>query len=449
MSSAPAAGPGEQAAPLPGDDPLPAHPPLDRVMRLRRRMRRFDERHPRVLDAAVVAFVALAALAELLFGEGGSVPGSDAGDTVPAVMPYVLSAAMAAALWWRRRRPALVFFIVSTIVVAQSAIGLWLPPRVSVLFALCVLFALYSLASRGSLRLFTWAGVIITVELLLMVLVFEDIDRPLLSLFFILPAVTAAGAIGLAVRIRRMYTAALEDRARRLEIERDQRERLIAAAERSRIAREMHDILGHNLSVMVTLADGAATLADKRGEEAAGTLRMLGETGREAMDELRRVLGVLHAEDRDERRLSPQPGVADLDALFDRVRAAGLIVNCRTSGRLDLLGSGVQLTVYRIIQEALTNTIKHAGGPAAAAVTLSVDHSRVHIRVMDSGGGAARPPAGRGEPGRGLIGIRERAALYGGTVIIGPNGSGTGWLVDVELEQTAASTVPEPEEETS
>nr|BFF22662.1 sensor histidine kinase [Glycomyces mayteni] len=340
-------------SPEPAADPL-----LDRAVRLRRRARGFDRRHPRVLDAAVVAAVALVAVSDLLFGE--SAPDADRGG-VPAFVPYACAVAMALALWWRRRHPAAVFFALTVFVVAQSASGLWLPARVSIIFAFCTLFAFYTLASIGPLRLFAWGAVLIGAGMLLMVLVFEDMSQPLLSLVLILGTVTAAGALGLTARIHRMYTAALEDRARRMEVERDQRERLIAAAERTRIAREMHDILGHNLSVMVTLADGAATLADRRGEESAPTLRMLGETGREAMDELRRVLGVLHAEDRDPRSLSPQPGVGDLDALLDRVRAAGLVVTCRTSGRLDLLGPGVQLTVYRIIQEALTNTIKHAG----------------------------------------------------------------------------------------
>ncbi|HEY1095027.1 MAG TPA: sensor histidine kinase [Glycomyces sp.] len=430
MSPEPAAEPREAARPLPGAEP--AHPLLDRAMRLRRRAREFDRRHPQVLDAVVAAAVALVALSDFLFGDGGA-PGADG---FPAFAPYAFTAAMALALWWRRRHPAAVFFVLSTIVFAQSVIGVWLPSRVSVLFAVCTLLAFYTLASVGSLRLFAWGAALIAVELALMVLVLEDIDQPLLSLLLILGTVTAAGALGLTARVHRMYTAALEERARRLEIERDQRERLIAAAERSRIAREMHDILGHNLSVMVTLADGAATLAGRRGEESAGALRMLGDTGREAMDELRRVLGVLHADERDPRSLSPQPGVDDLEALFERVRAAGLIVTCRTSGRLGRLGSGVQLTVYRIIQEALTNTLKHAGGPAAAAVTLAVDDDQVHIRVVDTGGDAAPVGAGRRETGRGLIGIRERAALYGGTATIGPNGSG--WVVDVLLERTAA-----------
>lgn len=432
MSPEPAADLREPAPPLPGTEP--AHPLLDRMMRLRQRAREFDRRHPRVLDAVVAAAVALVALSDFLFGDGGR-PGADG---FPAFAPYPFTAAMALALWWRRRHPAAVFFVLSVIVLAQSVIGLWLPARVSVLFAFCTLLAFYTLASIGSLRLFAWGAAVIAIEMVLMVLILEDIDQPVLSLLLILGTVTAAGALGLTVRVHRMYTAALEDRARRLEIEREQRERLIAAAERSRIAREMHDILGHNLSVMVTLADGAATLAGRRGEESAGALRMLGDTGREAMDELRRVLGVLHADERDPRSLSPQPGVDDLEALFERVRAAGLIVTCRTSGRLGQLGSGVQLTVYRILQEALTNTLKHAGGPAAAAVTLAVDDGQVHIRVVDSGGDAAPHGGRRCETGRGLIGIRERAALYGGTATIGPNGSGSGWVVDVVLERTAA-----------
>jgi signal transduction histidine kinase len=430
MSSGPAAA--GSGAPAPGSAALSSHPVLDRIMRRRRRMREFDRRRPRVLDAAVMGFVALVVASDLLFNDGSPPyqPGAGVRGTFPVLVPFGFSVVMIAALWWRRTRPAAVFFFLSTIVVVQSAIGLWLPARVS------VLIALYTLASMGSLRLFRWAAVVIGAETVLIVLVLEEVDRPLLSLFFILGTVTAAAALGLTVRIRRQYTAALEDRARRLEVERDQRERLIASAERARIAREMHDILGHNLSVMVTLADGAATLADKRSEESAGTLRMLGDTGREAMGELRRVLGVLRADGRDPRSLSPQPGIENLDLLLERVRAAGLTVTCRTSGRLDLLNPGVQLTVYRIIQEALTNTLKHAGSPAAAAVALSVDDSSVHIRVMDTGG-AGPAGGGRRESGRGLIGIRERAALYGGTAAIGPRESGGGWVVDVVLERTA------------
>ncbi|WP_308299031.1 histidine kinase [Streptomyces sp. GESEQ-35] len=291
-----------------------------------------------------------------------------------------------------------------------------------------------------------WAVATAAANLILCVWVLVPVDNPLRGLFFLLGTVTAATAIGLTLRIRQMYLAALEDRARRLEIEHEQRVRLTAAAERSRVAREMHDIVGHNLSVMVSVADGAATLAANRNEQSAETLRILGDTGRQAMSELRRVLGVLREEQDDVTMLSPQPGIRDLDALLARVRAAGLRVAYRTVGDLDSLSGGVQLTVYRIVQEALTNTLKHAGTGSTAEVSVAVDATTVRVRVADTGvppeasvrTGAEPRTEG---PGHGLVGIRQRAAMYGGSVTIGPRDTGHGWMVDVALD---ASSAPAP-----
>ncbi|MEV8408496.1 ATP-binding protein [Streptomyces niveus] len=158
------------------------------------------------------------------------------------------------------------------------------------------------------------------------------------------------------------------------------------------------------------------------------------------MGELRRVLGILREdEDEADRRLSPQPGIDDLDALLTRVRAAGLAVTYDTRGTLGALGSGVQLAVYRIVQEALTNTLKHAGRDAGTEVAVTTEGGTVRIRVTDTGTppGAHAPATLQGaadEPGHGLIGIRQRAALYGGTVTIGPSEDRPGWTVDVQLD---------------
>ncbi|MEY9995333.1 signal transduction histidine kinase [Streptomyces sp. V4I8] len=207
----------------------------------------------------------------------------------------------------------------------------------------------------------------------------------------------------------------------------------------------MHDIVGPNLSVMVSVADGAATLAANRGERSAEALRILGDTGRQAMSELRRVLGVLREERDDVRMHSPQPGIGDLDPLLTRVRAAGVAVTYRTVGDLGSLGSGVQLTVYRIVQEALTNTLKHAGPGSTAEVTVAAEAGKVRIGVADTGTPPGTPvrtrPEGRtgsGDAGHGLVGIRQRAAMYGGAVNIGPRGTGHGWLVDVVLDVPSA-----------
>jgi signal transduction histidine kinase len=256
------------------------------------------------------------------------------------------------------------------------------------------------------------------------------------ALFFLLSTATAALALGLTVRIRRAQLAGLRERAARLEIERDQRGRLAVATERARVAREMHDIVGHNLSVIITLADAgryATDLAPERGKEA---LQLIGDTGRQALSELRRVLGVLRetaGTSGAEPALSPQPGLADIDTLCAGVRAAGLEVVYRTAGDVETLDSGVQLTVYRIVQEALTNTLKHAGPDTRVHLAILVEDTSLTIRVQDTG--PALLPGPPREEGHGLVGLRERAALYGGKVSAGP-APGGGWSVRATLDLT-------------
>jgi signal transduction histidine kinase len=252
-------------------------------------------------------------------------------------------------------------------------------------------------------------------------------------LFFLLSTATAALALGLVIRIRRAQLAGLRERAARLEIERDQRSRLATATERARVAREMHDIVGHNLSVMITLADAGAYATETAPERGKEALQLIGDTGRMALGELRRVLGVLReAADNPsaEPELSPQPGIVDIGALCAGVRAAGLEVVYRTAGDVDALDRGVQLTVYRIVQEALTNALKHAGSDSRVTLSIVIEDTRLAIRVHNTG------PLGRTEPpneeGHGLVGMRERAALYGGHVSAGP--AGPGWKVRATLD---------------
>ncbi|WP_234545400.1 sensor histidine kinase, partial [Streptomyces shenzhenensis] len=253
-------------------------------------------------------------------------------DQLPVPVLVAFAVALAAPLWWRRRTPAVTYWVIAAALLAQWSLGVWQQT------GMAMLIALYSLALHGSLRTLGWAAAVTTAEMTLAVCLLAPIEHPFLALFFLLGTATAAIAIGLTLRIRRLYLAALEDRATRLETERDQRVRLTIAAERARIAREMHDIVGHNLSVMVSVADGAAALATHRGETSAEPLRILADTGRQAMSELRRVLGVLREEpghEEEVRPLAPQPGIRDLDPLLARVRAAGLPVTYRTMGDLD------------------------------------------------------------------------------------------------------------------
>ncbi|MDX3517668.1 sensor histidine kinase [Streptomyces scabiei] len=430
----------DTAPPPPGfDPPAPGldaawHPVLGRMLRGLYRRQLLDRRRPWLLDTAVVLVVTLLSLPDLLTGGDGGPFGETAPRTdLPAAVPFVLAAALIIPLWWRRRAPAVTYGVIAAVSLVQWSLDVWQQAGVS------MLVALYSLALHGSLRVLGWAVAVTAGQLCLAVWLLSQVEHPLLGLFFLLGTTMAAVTLGLTLRIRRMYLASLEDRATRLEVERDQRVRLTAAAERSRVAREMHDIVGHNLSVMVSVADGAAVLAASRGERSADALRILGDTGRQAMGELRRVLGVLREGQDDERLLGPQPGIRDLDPLLARVRSAGLPVTYRTVGDLDALGSGVQLTVYRIVQEALTNTLKHAGAGAAAEVTVTAEAGIVRARVADTGvptGAPGRPEPGPGadSPGHGLVGIRQRAAMYGGTVTIGPRATGHGWIVDVTLD---------------
>ncbi|KUO10438.1 histidine kinase [Streptomyces sp. DSM 15324] len=407
-----------------------------------------DRRHPWLLDTAVVLFVIALSLPDLLGGSSSSpFGGMDSRDELPTAVVLGFVAAMAIPLWWRRRAPSVTYFVTASVSLVQWSAGLWSPAGIS------TLIALYTLARRGSLRVLGWAAALAATEVLLTAYVLVPVDHPLLGSFFLLGTTTAAITIGLTLRTRQMYLAALEDRAKRLEVEQEQRVRLTAAAERSRVAREMHDIVGHNLSVMVSLADGAARLAANNNEQSTEALRILADTGRQALSELRRVLGVLRDDQDEKRLLSPQPTVRDLDPLLARVRAAGLKVTYRTMGNLDSLGSGVQLTVYRVVQESLTNTLKHAGTGTTAEVAVTADAGTVRIRVTDTGvppGVTPQPmtePRSTADPGHGLVGMRQRAAMYGGTATIGPRDTGHGWLVDVVLDVPAATALPVPGEE--
>jgi signal transduction histidine kinase len=251
-------------------------------------------------------------------------------------------------------------------------------------------------------------------------------------LFFVVSVGTAAVALAFAIRIRRAQLAALRDRAVQLEIERDQRSRLAAATERARVAREMHDILGHSLSVIITLADGGGYATDAAPERGKEALRLIGEIGRSSLAELRRMLGVLR-EHTDEPDFSPQPGIADLDLLCRQIRAAGPQVEFQSTGALDPLEVGVQLAAYRIVQEALTNTLKHAGPHTSVHLALRVDGTRLRITVRDTGRPGRDTPVPCAGEGHGVMGMRERAALYGGTVTVGP-APGGGWAVAADLE---------------
>ncbi len=241
------------------------------------------------------------------------------------------------------------------------------------------------------------------------------------SIMFAGPALIA-WVLGDSMRYRRAYYANLEERAARLERDRDVQAQVAAAAERARIARELHDVVAHNVSVMVVQADGAAYALGSDPGRAREALAAISATGRQALTEMRVLLGVLRRNDGDvQAALTPLPGLGQLDELIEQTRAAGLAVSCTVEGPPQPLPGGAALAAYRIVQESLTNTRKHAGPGACAAVLLRYCGDALELAITDDGLGAAAASDGAGH---GLTGMTERAAMYGGSVQAGPRPDG-------------------------
>jgi signal transduction histidine kinase len=249
-----------------------------------------------------------------------------------------------------------------------------------------------------------------------------------------------AWVIGDSLRTRRAYYAQLEERAERLQREREAQSKAAVAAERARIARELHDVVAHNVSVMVVQADGAAYVLDSSPEQAKQALGTISQTGRLALAEMRRLLGLLRTSDDAGGEYVPQPGVDQLGELIEQVRGAGLPVDFAVDGSSRPLSSGVELTAYRIVQEALTNTRKHGGPAAHATVQLTYAEHELRMLIEDDGRGAfgGGPDEGGADGlGQGLIGMRERIAMIGGTLHTGPRPGG-GFRIRAELPLKAA-----------
>ena len=244
------------------------------------------------------------------------------------------------------------------------------------------------------------------------------------AMLFAGPALLA-WVLGDSMRYRRAHYASLEDRAARLERERDAQAQIAAAAERARIARELHDVVAHNVSVMVVQADGASYALGTDPDRAREALAAISATGRQALAEMRRLLGVLRREEEGgSSGRAPQPGIGELGELLDQARSAGLPVSFTVAGEPRPVPSGAALAAYRIVQESLTNTRKHAGQVSSASVVLGYSPDSLVLTISDDGRGDLGGSAMPGAPGHGLTGMRERVAVYGGSVTASPRPEG-------------------------
>jgi len=335
----------------------------------------------------------------------------------------LIQTALIALLAFRRVWPSVVFLAMCAI-----AFGQWLL-NVPLIGDVALLVALYTVAAHQSRLHAAAAAGLMEVGAVMAALRWTPAGTLPRSLLFLTATVVASLFAGRTVASGSRYLAWMDERARRLEVERDQQATIAAAAERTRIARELHDIVSHSLSVVITLADAAAVVSRADPDRGAEAMTEVSEVGRSALSDMRAMFGVL----RDSERLpglEPQPGVSQLATLAERIRATGLAVDLNTEGTPFPLGAVAGLTVYRIVQEALTNTIRHAAA-SRAAVTIGYAAPLVHVRVSDDGT-ASPPPGAREQRGHGIDGMRERAALHEGTLLAGPAPAG-GWAVSATL----------------
>jgi signal transduction histidine kinase len=369
------------------------------------KVRAWSRRHEKLAGALRVA--PLATLCAILAIPYASAPSTATSGPYLGVAGYAaLSAVLLLPLLWRDRPVA------SFAAIALISFGQWLAGVNPLPANLAVLVALWAVAYGCSFRWSLAAGLVTELGVFLAL---ARWDTPTLGMFFSASIFTVTVWLtGLYASTRRRYLEGLEERAERAERERDQQARMAAAAERARIARELHDVVAHNVSVMVVQADGAGYALDSDPEQAREAVRAISKTGRAALAEMRRLVGVLREGEQAGTDYTPQPGLGQLE---DLVRGSAVPARLQVGGAPVELPEGQQLAVYRIVQEALTNALKHGGPGAQALVEIDYSGPELVVRVTDDGRGAAAP---RSADGHGLIGMRERVGMYGGAVSAEP-----------------------------
>ncbi|MET8897929.1 sensor histidine kinase [Streptomyces albogriseolus] len=380
----------------------------------------FLRRHPTWVDGfwAVILF-GLSVL-------GGATVEESRGTELPALtVPVVLLLSLVVAL--RRRMPERMLVLALVVGLAQLVLDVSTAPADFAL--LVIVYTVAAVGARWASRLALTAGLCAAplAQLRWPSPHAGTAENVALSVILAVPF-ALAWVLGDSIRTRRAYFAQLEERAARLEKEREAQAKVAVAAERARIARELHDVVAHNVSVMVVQADGAAYVLDAAPDQAKKALETISTTGRQALAEMRRLLGVLRTGEHQEAgEYVPQPGLQQIEDLVEQCRESGLPVDFKVEGTSRELPRGVELTAYRIVQEALTNTRKHGGPNAGASVRLVYFDDGLGLLVEDDGKGAPHElyeEGGFDGQGHGLIGMRERVGMVGGTLDAGPRPGG-------------------------
>lgn len=377
---------------------------------------------PYVADSLLAVLVAAAQVTSHLLAADDSYPRSH-----PSAVGTVLSALIALPLVWRRPYPYRAI-AAATVLLAIGEITLtntngWLT----------VLVCVYTLGAHRRGRTRTWAMLtFVGVNVVGCVLSWRQHTLQVGDIASGAIVLTIAFVIGDNLQRRRQAVADLAERAERAERERELLAREQVRDERTRIARELHDVVAHSLSVMVIQAGAARRQLARDPDRSATALAAIESTGRAAMDEMRRVLGVLRNGDDAPGELAPQPSLDDLPELL--ASSLDMPVQLRTEGTFDDLPAGVELSAYRVVQEAITNVRRHAGSVRSVDVSLRCDDEGLEVEVTDDGGRTWPVPASSG--GFGLIGMRERVAALGGELAVGPRPGG-GWAVRARFPATA------------
>jgi signal transduction histidine kinase len=337
----------------------------------------------------------------------------------PEAAALVVEVALGAALWWRHQRPLAAVTAVAVLQVVEAVAGVPLQQPIVPLLASAIV--IYAVVAHASLRI----G-LVGLSIMIVAVAVETVLQHKGLGNFVFAMVFAVGTFFVArtVAYRTRHADEMRERADEVEQRRDDDVRRAAEAERTRIARELHDVIAHSVGVMVVQAGAAERVLDRDPEAAVAALRSVQGTGRQAIAEMARLVSILR-EGGEEVGLAPQPGIDDVTALVEETRRSGIPVELEVSGPAQPVAPALGLTIYRIVQEALTNIRKHAGD-ARATVRLDYTQDAITTEVADTGATSGAAPVQQvNGTGHGLIGMRERVAMYGGTLQLDhPDGGG-------------------------